>query len=232
MIWHTLHYLVNQLQSAADSGALHQIRVLLAQSQVVRQMSSTEVAVLRSIVGRVAAQSAEWGPAYTHALPAILGAQSAEELCALLEQMLDSAAPSPSRSLEPEGDDRFRRWATAVVEILDARHDPTRIGAWAQLLTVSPETLRTWCKSANLSTKKSLDLGRILRAVRHAKRRQCSIECLIDVAHPSTQRRLLSVGGVESWVPDSQLVDLLERQRLIRDPNALLALRLPLLSMP
>jgi hypothetical protein len=112
------------------------------------------------------------------------------------------------------------RWATAVASILDLARDPKTITAWARAQRVAPATLRTWCQTAGLPAKASLDLGRIIRAVHIAKRTSGAIAQHLDVSHPRTLNRLLTAAGLTSSQPVS-LTTVLAVQAFVNDPAAI-----------
>jgi len=120
--------------------------------------------------------------------------------------------------------DRFRRWSAAVREVVQSDADIRTSAMWAQLLRVSPHTLRGWCRVADTPVKSSLDLGRILRAARLSEREGCSIETFLDVAHPATMARLLRVAGLEAGNDGTSLEHAITHQRFVCNRHALTSL--------
>ena len=58
--------------------------------------------------------------------------------------------------------------AVAEGDAQDSGVDVPSVGRWAAFLRISAETLRRWCSTAGLDARASLDLARVLRAVRCA----------------------------------------------------------------
>jgi ActR/RegA family two-component response regulator len=119
------------------------------------------------------------------------------------------------------------RWAQAVGRIVEAPRDPKTIEEWGRLLGVSAGALKNWCRTAGLSPKRSLDLGRLLRAVVRYHRSGIRPEDSLDVVDRRTLKRLLSVGGAD--VPAASLPErvdaLLDAQVLIGNATALSELK-------
>ena len=116
------------------------------------------------------------------------------------------------------------RWANAVVGLLSASRDVRTLEDWAFEIGVSHGTLRNWCRAAHLSPKRSLILGRLLRAVRVARGRPWHPERVLNVTDPRTLVKLLALGGLPSTASSVRLEDLLTNQRLIEDESAMYAL--------
>jgi hypothetical protein len=142
-------------------------------------------------------------------------AQSAEEIG---RAVLSGAGSADGATSESEGPDALRRWSHAIRRILTSPQDPCTVGKWAELASVSPDTLRTWCKAARTPVKPSLDLGRVLRAVQLGRERNCRADCFLDVAHPRTLRRLVFLGGIDN--ASVSLHDIIQRQMFVRDEAA------------
>lgn len=84
-----------------------------------------------------------------------------EEVLEAVEHALQGT-PGHTRSVVRA--DGVALWTTAVVSVLNSPHDPRTVEAWAVVRGVAPETLRSWCRTADLPPKRSLDLARVLRA--------------------------------------------------------------------
>ncbi len=121
--------------------------------------------------------------------------------------------------------DGLARWADAVCAVLDAEHDPRVEFEWADLLGVALDTLRGWSRTTGLPLKSSLDLARVLRAVRQARRRGGSPRWFLRVLHPRTAGRLLEIAGVTQTDPIPTLNEVLAGQTFVTDPVALDELR-------
>ena len=125
------------------------------------------------------------------------------------------------------------RWANAVVRMLNVPRDPKTIPGWGRAVGVSAGALKNWCRTAGLSSKRSLDFARLLRAVVRHNADGFRPEDSLDVVDRRTLRRLLSLGG-SSGGPfglPQQVEAFLERQVLIRDAMALSELRRTLNSL-
>lgn len=87
-----------------------------------------------------------------------------------------------------------KRWAMAVVHAVDSPFDPRTLRLWGRHIGSSSGTIRNWCRTANLSSKRSIDFARMLRAVVRARQRNASLENLLDVVDKRTIAKLLRLG--------------------------------------
>jgi ActR/RegA family two-component response regulator len=117
------------------------------------------------------------------------------------------------------------RWAALVVAVLSAPRDIKTNAAWARLVGVSATTLRDWCRLANTSPARSLALARLARAVYLSRDQAWQPSQRLDTSDPRTLARLLRRGGLPSSGAPMTLQELLARQSLVEDLDALLALR-------
>lgn len=124
---------------------------------------------------------------------------------------------------EPVHADGYRRWGMAVAAMLDAPTDPKTIAGWSALLSVSPDTLRGWCRTADLRPKTSLDLARVLRAVHQAAQQQTVPERFLDAADVRTLGRLLKRANL-ARTASITVRDVVARQRFITNQAALTTL--------
>ena len=111
-----------------------------------------------------------------------------------------SMTASNTRSI-PSGDLHMHassRWADAVVRIISSQSDPKTISEWGHLINVSGGALRNWCRTAGLEPKKSLDFGRVLRAVMRHKASSVLPQDLLDVSDLRTLSRLLTLGDMRA----------------------------------
>ena len=106
------------------------------------------------------------------------------------------------------------RWAHLVAGVLTSPVDLRTLEAWGRRIAVSRGTLKTWCEIAGVSPRRSLLLGRILRAVEH-RRRGTSFENSLDIRDRRTFRKLFDVAGHHHAAP--QLGDLPIIQRGLVD---------------
>src|SRR4051812_42962227 len=88
------------------------------------------------------------------------------------------------------------RWAKAVEIIVLSRTDPRTVASWGRLAGASRATVGVWCRAAQVSTKPSLDLGRLLRAVRLTGGAIHDLQGVMDVVDPRTVARILFRAGI------------------------------------
>jgi CheY-like chemotaxis protein len=114
------------------------------------------------------------------------------------------------------------RWARALVPIIDSPKDPRTITGWSRCVAASPGTLRNWCGTAGILPRRSLVLGRILRAVALSKGGRHKPENLLDVVDLRTLSGLLRFAGFGAGrgLP-LDMETFLAQQTLVRDPDAL-----------
>lgn len=80
------------------------------------------------------------------------------------------AALATERGVGPERADlpvshAAARWAEAVVNVIDAPHDPRTMELWGRHIGASAGSLRNWCRMAGVSPKRSLNVARVIRAM-------------------------------------------------------------------
>jgi lantibiotic biosynthesis protein len=113
------------------------------------------------------------------------------------------------------------RWARAVVSVIESPADPKTIDLWGRSIGVSRGALINWCRTAQLSPKRSLDFARVLRAVVRQDR-GVTPENLLDVVDLRTLDRLLALGnGRRSNALPRTANEFLREQRWIESPAAL-----------
>ena len=121
------------------------------------------------------------------------------------------------------------RWARAVAGVSACPHDPTTLLAWGSFIGVSRGALRAWCAVAGQPAKASLDLARLLRAIRIAHQIGEWVPAdLLDVVDPRTMRTLLRKGGLTRESRASQcpsIEEFLANQQLIPAEGPIRALR-------
>jgi CheY-like chemotaxis protein len=118
------------------------------------------------------------------------------------------------------------RWARYVVAIVESPKDPTTISRWASWVAASPGALRNWCRTAGFTPRRSLILGRMLRAVSLGEGGRHKPENLLDVVDRRTLASLLRFTGFEGEHDfPKDINEFLERQRLVRDLDALAELK-------
>ncbi len=118
------------------------------------------------------------------------------------------------------------RWARVVALIVDSPRDPRTTTEWSRLAFASPGALRNWCRTVGISPRRSLVFARLLRAVFLANGGKHRPENLLDVVDRRTLVGLLTLAGLN---PDHDFPEdvetFLERQALVRDPDALLEIK-------
>jgi DNA-binding response OmpR family regulator len=117
------------------------------------------------------------------------------------------------------------RWAQAVADFIGAREDARTLGQWARSVGLSASTLRTCCQMAGVSAKRALTLARLVRAVYQSRHVTWQPRQRLNVTDPRTLHRILASGGLSASATRVSLGDLLARQSLVHDRDALHALR-------
>jgi ActR/RegA family two-component response regulator len=147
----------------------------------------------------------------------------ADDLEPAVHHALAARADHPPAVVRADG---LVRWARAIAGVLDAPHDPKNLAEWSSFRGVAPATLRSWCRTAAIPPKGSLDLARILRAVFHGRSRGWPVGRLLEVADRRTLERLLRAAGLSRVERDlPTLNQVLSRQSFIADPAAIEELR-------
>ena len=130
--------------------------------------------------------------------------------------------PVSAAATEPHA---ARRWARAVARMIDSPADPRTVEGWGRTIGVSRGTLKAWCRALGVSSKRSLDLARLLRAVVRQTDEGIGPEDSLDIIDRRTLTRLLSSSGTGRAALPSRIDALLEGQILIRHRLALGELR-------
>jgi hypothetical protein len=127
------------------------------------------------------------------------------------------------------------RWAKAVERVIRAPEDTRTMRVWGKMVGVSSASLAMWCRAAQASPRRSLELGRLSRAVLTTDGTLGGIQDVLDIVDPKTIRRLLQRAGVSPMTVTGQrmtLGDFLQRQQLVTHEFAIRALRHRLLTTP
>ena len=133
-----------------------------------------------------------------------------------------NALDSASRKSADQEAHAAARWAQAVVPILDSPRDPRTLAGWSDRIAASPGALRNWCRTVRIAPRRSLVFGRMLRAVVCNEGGRHKLENLLNVVDLRTLATLLrSAGfnGEDDFPKDAD--EFLNRQTLVRDPDAL-----------
>src|SRR5206468_3962687 len=91
---------------------------------------------------------------------------------------------------------------------------------------VSEGALKTWCHAVKMSPRRSLNFGRLLRAVSRSDGGRHAARNLLDVVDPRTLARLLRSAGFDderSFPHD--VSEFLARQQLVLDADMLSEIR-------
>jgi CheY-like chemotaxis protein len=124
----------------------------------------------------------------------------------------------------------YAGWAAAVAAVLDAPHDPRTLNDWSRIVGVASDTLRGWCRTVAVSSKRSLDLARVLRAVKHARRQGAAPRDFLRIADRRTLRRLLVESDLTRGAAIPSLNELLSRQTFVTNPIMIDELRATLVE--
>jgi CheY-like chemotaxis protein len=117
------------------------------------------------------------------------------------------------------------RWAEAVIRVIDAPRDPRTLALWARIIGASSASLRSWCRMAGLSPKRSLNAARMLRAINYSASLK-RLEDVFNVTDRRSLRSLLTLGdpGRRPSVPET-FDEFFANQRWIISPSALQELK-------
>lgn len=119
------------------------------------------------------------------------------------------------------------RWAKAMLLLVNCEHDPRTVADWSQALGAGRATLSSWCAATHVSLRRSLELGRLLRALRLTDGKVNELHAVMDIVEPRTLTRLLRRAGFAQADGTSTLAlgEALRSQQLVTDPHAVDALR-------
>jgi len=118
------------------------------------------------------------------------------------------------------------RWARAVVPIITSPSDVRTIGEWGRLIAAAPGTVRNWCHTADIRTRRSLVFGRLLRVAALSDGGKNRPEDLLDVVDRRTLLGLFRLAGLRNLqdVPPD-VWSFLDRQCLVRNEEVLKAVK-------
>jgi CheY-like chemotaxis protein len=86
------------------------------------------------------------------------------------------------------------RWAAAVLSLLTSASDPNTLAEWERCAHLSRQALENRCQAVGVTAKRSLDFGRVLRAVMLAGQMQCAAIDLLNGDYRTLRRLLAQVG--------------------------------------
>jgi ActR/RegA family two-component response regulator len=132
------------------------------------------------------------------------------------------AAPN-SIDTEPHA---LRRWAQRVVLFIDSPRDAATLRDFGRVVGVSAGGFRNWCRTAGLSSRRSVAFARALRAIhRQQKDRSLRPENLLSIVDLRTVAKfLLASGGTTTQLP-TDVDAFLERQQFIPNQAAIHEIR-------
>ena len=214
-----LRVLIDQVQAVVDRTWSEQIHALSLACRSGTAASAGDVLHVRRLALEIVARgpAPAWSADRWDRIAAIARADSLPGIGEALRHLDPDDGPRPG--------DGLNRWSAAVVRIVGSPRDPQHVPVWAQLINVSPHTVRTWCRTANLSVKRSLDLGRLLRAAQLSRRSNAPIGAFLDIAHPHTLRRFGDTAVLDMRGTARPLHEVLARQRFVVEARAVDALR-------
>ena len=125
------------------------------------------------------------------------------------------------------------RWAVAVVRLVTSPTDPRTVADWSRWIAASPGAIRNWCRTAGISSRRSLVFGRLLRAVTVGAGGRHKPENLLDVVDKRTLIAMLNLAGLSADQPfPFTIEEFLDRQTIVRDRDAVLAVFSALRTRP
>jgi CheY-like chemotaxis protein len=134
--------------------------------------------------------------------------------------------PPQAHTPEIEEAHAAARWARALAPVITSAKDPRTVSGWSQLVFVSPGALRSWCRMAGVSARRSLVFARLLRVAFLSQGARHRPEDLLDVVDRRTFVGLLKFAGLDPERPFPETPEeFLQQQMLVRDPDRLLEIR-------
>jgi hypothetical protein len=113
------------------------------------------------------------------------------------------------------------RWAHLVAAVVRSPVDLRTLEAWGRHAAVSRSAMKVRCGGAGAPARRSLLLGRLLRAVQH-RRHGMSFQISMDIRDRRTFRKLFEVAGHPDANDDWHRV--VAKQHFVDDANLLAAL--------
>jgi FixJ family two-component response regulator len=124
------------------------------------------------------------------------------------------------------------RWASRlIVPVIGSSRDLRTLLEWGRYVAVSPGALKNWCRTANVNSKRSLLLSRLLRALVLYHSNGLRPEDSLDLVDKRTLAKVLAMGGLsrgKASVHFGSLEEFLRAQCLVTDARALEELRFAL----
>ena len=132
----------------------------------------------------------------------------------------DTGASEAERSVTPHA---ARRWAWTVSTIPTSVSDLRTLANWARHAGVSVAVLKSVCRLARVSPRRSLVLGRLTRALIAQQRCDLRVEDLLDIHDERTFASWLALAGAPRL--DSGVDSFLLTQQLVPDRTLVRELR-------
>ena len=120
------------------------------------------------------------------------------------------------------------RWARCVLSLVMSDRDTRTIQDWGRAVGLSSSSLVSRCRAAHIPPRRSLDLARLLRALRVTDGNIAELEEALDIIEPRTFGRLFVRSGLRKVIARSQritLYEFLDIQLLVTKPKARSILR-------
>lgn len=108
--------------------------------------------------------------------------------------------------------------------LIDAPSDPTTTRQWSELAYASVGTLRNWCRTDGVPTRRSLLLGRLLRASRMNGRGELRLCDALNIIDVRTLARILRLASINERCFPQDVNTMLATQQLVTNPIPLLEL--------
>ena len=115
------------------------------------------------------------------------------------------------------------RWARCVITVVMSDSDTRTIRDWGRAVGLSSSSLVSRCRAAHIPPRKSLDLARLLRALRVTNGNIADFEEALDIIEPRTIARLFMRSGLQKVTVNNQhitLYEFLDIQVLVKKPAA------------
>jgi hypothetical protein len=167
-----------------------------------------------------------WFPrCVAHELGADASAVLQTTLATLLTRSPDRAKPTSSGdTVRTAGSTELHsvtRWASAVLGAIPSHADPRTLAHWGRSTGASPAAIRTWCRAARVSSRRSLLFARVLRAVVRHRGSESPASDLLDVVDHRTLRKLLVGSGASGTTLPPTAEEFLSSQTFITDRRLL-----------
>jgi CheY-like chemotaxis protein len=142
---------------------------------------------------------------------------------------MSTAAPN---ILVPSQMPASARWARIVATVVNAPQDTRTTLDWARVAFASVGAIRNWCRMAEISTRRSLVFGRLLRAALLYEKQGRRPEEILDVIDRRTLVSLFAAAGLNLNHPPRSVEAFLDQQRLIQRGSDIAEIRRTLASYP